>query len=101
MAAQGNQIVVKFEVRNMSAPTYDEVLRRLEDVGAGAPPGRLFHIASGSRESLQVIDLYDAPESFESFGRTLVPILQELGIEARPDVQPVYNTIEALAGSAV
>lgn len=101
MSAQDNRIVVKFEVRNLSAQKYDEVIRRLEAAGAGAPPGRLYHVCYGSQESLQVIDLYDSPQSFESFGRTLMPIVQEFGIEVRPDVQPVYNTIAALAGSAV
>jgi hypothetical protein len=86
-------IVAKFEVRNMSAEKYDEVIRRLAAAGAGAPPGRLYHICYGAPDNVQVIDLYDSPASMESFGQTLLPILRELGIEARPDVQPVHSTI--------
>jgi hypothetical protein len=86
-------IVAKFEVRNMPADKYNEALRRLEAAGAGAPPGRLYHISYGQQDSLQVIDVYDSPQSMESFAQTLVPILQEMGIEARPEVQEIYNTI--------
>ena len=35
----------------------------------------------------------DSPQSLEAFGRTLQPILQELGIAAQPDVQEVYKII--------
>ena len=34
-------IVVKFDVNNMDAAKYDEVIRRLEEIGQGAPEGRL------------------------------------------------------------
>ena len=78
----------------MPAEKYDEVIRRLDAAGAGAPPGRLYHVCYGAPDNLQVIDLYDSPASLESFGRALLPILQEMGIEARPEVQPVHNTIE-------
>ena len=87
-------IVVKFAVSNMPAEKYDEIIRRLEAAGAGAPPGRLHHVAYGSPECIQVIDVFDSPESFQAFGSTLVPILQELGVEAAPDVQAVHNIIK-------
>jgi len=86
-------ILAKFEVRNMPADKYNEALRRLEAAGAGAPPGRLHHISYGQQDSLQAIDVYDSPQSMESFAQTLLPILQEMGIEARPDVQESHNTI--------
>jgi hypothetical protein len=51
-------------------------------------------VCYGARDNLQVIDLFDSPQSLEAFGKTLVPILQELGIEARPDAQELYNIIK-------
>lgn len=86
-------IVVKFTVRNMPADRYDEVIRQLEAAGSGAPPGRLYHISYGSADSIQVIDVYDSPASLDAFGAVLVPILQGMGIEVEPDVQPVHNII--------
>jgi hypothetical protein len=78
----------------MPADKYEEVLRRLAEAGAGAPPGRIHHFSYGSRDNLQVVDVYDSPESMQAFGQTLVPILQDMGIHARPEVQEVYKTID-------
>ena len=87
-------IVVKFEVIGMSSEKYDAVLSRLEAEGAGAPPGRLYHVSYGSRDNVQVIDVFESPQAFEAFGRTLVPILQGMGIQAEPDVYSVYKIID-------
>jgi hypothetical protein len=54
---------------------------------------RTVTLCYGSPDNLQVIDLYESPEAMGSFAQTLVPILQELGIEATPQVQEVYKTI--------
>jgi len=87
-------IVVKFSVSNMTAEKYDKVLKRLEAAGAGAPSGRLHHVSFGSRDNLQVIDVYDSPQSLENFGKTLAPILMELGIKAEPQVEEAYKIIK-------
>ena len=87
-------IVVKFNVSGMTTAQYDDVLRRLEKAGAGAPLGRLHHVSYGDPNNLQVIDVFDSPESLEAFGRTLEPILREVGISAVPEVQPAYRIIK-------
>ena len=87
-------IVVKFSVTGMSREKYDSALHKLEAAGAGAPPGRLYHVSYGSPGALQVIDVFDSPEALDSFGKTLGPILQELGITAQPEVQTAYNIIK-------
>jgi len=87
-------IVVKFSVSGMSAEKYEQVLSRLEAAGAGAPPGRLYHVAYGQRENVQVIDVFDSPQSLESFGKTLVPILEQMGIKAQPDVHDAFKIIK-------
>jgi len=87
-------IVVKFEVSGMTAEKYDAVLQRLEAAGAGAPPGRLHHVSFGAQDNLQVIDVFDSPASLEAFGRTLEPILREVGIAAVPQVLPAYRIIK-------
>jgi hypothetical protein len=87
-------IVTKFSVSGMNSEKYEEALSRLQAAGAGAPPGRLYHVSYGSPDDLQVIDVYDSPQSFETFGQTLVPILTELGIQAQPEISEVYRIIE-------
>src|SRR5262249_11998907 len=86
-------IIVHFAVEGMNEEKYSEVLRRLEKAGAGSPPGRLHHACYGPKEQLIVVDIYDTPQSFEACGKTLVPILTELGVRATPDVRPVQNLI--------
>jgi hypothetical protein len=44
---------------------------------------------------LRVFDVWDSQESFEKFGQTLMPILQQLGVDpGNPEVFPVHNIIK-------
>jgi hypothetical protein len=87
-------LIVHFTPRGMDDSKYAEVLRRLDAAGAGAPRGRLHHACYGDKTDLRVTDIYDTPQSFEAFGKTLVPILASLGIDVgRPDVVEVHNII--------
>ena len=74
---------------------YDEVIGKLEAAGAGAPVGRLYHVAMESDGLIQVFDVWDSQESFEAFGATLLPIMAEVGADpGQPMVAPVHNIIE-------
>ena len=74
---------------------YDDAIVRLEAAGAGAPAGRLYHVALESDGLIQVFDVWDSQESFEAFGATLLPIMAELGADpGQPDVAPVHNIIK-------
>ena len=86
--------VVRFTPKSMSTSKYDEVIKRLEAAGAGAPKGRLVHVAFGDPNELRVSDIWDTKENFEAFGATLMPILQEVGVDpGEPDWIEVYNII--------
>jgi hypothetical protein len=86
--------VIRSTPQSMSTQQYNEVLRRLEAAGAGAPQGRLFHVAFGAHDALRVSDVWDTRENFERFGQTLMPILQGLGIDpGAPEIIEAYNTI--------
>ena len=90
-------LVLRFTQPGMTAAKYDETVKRLEQAGAGAPAGRLYHVCFGDKENLRVSDIWDSRESFERFGQTLRPILQELGIDSgEPEVLEVYNIIEGV-----
>jgi hypothetical protein len=87
-------LIIHFTPKNMNHEKYAEVLRRLEAAGAGAPAGRLHHVCYGDKNALRVIDVYDTPASFEAFGRVLLPILKDQGIELeQPVVSEVHNII--------
>jgi len=87
-------ITVRFTPKSMSAAKYDECIKRLEQAGAGAPKGRLYHVCYGNMNDLRVFDVWESSESFDEFGQTLMPILQELSIDpGQPEISEVHNTI--------
>ena len=82
----------------MTSGKYDECIRRLEAAGAGNPPGRLYHVCYGDPNNLIVTDVWDSVENFQKFGETLLPVLNEIGIDpGNPAVHPVHNIVEAAA----
>jgi hypothetical protein len=86
--------VVRFVPENMSSQQYDEVIKRLDAAGAGSPQGRLFHVAFGPLDALRVADIWDTQENFDRFGQTLMPILQDAGVDpGTPDLIETHNII--------
>lgn len=87
-------ITVRFTPKSMSAAKYDECIRRLDQAGEGAPKGRLYHVCYGNTDDLRVFDVWESSESFDEFGQTLMPILQELNIDAgTPEISEVHNIV--------
>ena len=87
-------IVVRFTPTGLTRETYDECIKRLEEAGAGAPPGRLYHVCFGDPNNLRVSDIFDSKESLESFAETLIPITKGLGFDpGEPEIIEVYNII--------
>jgi hypothetical protein len=75
---------------------YDTTLAQLEAAGAGAPAGRVSHIALETDGEIQVFDVWESKEAFDAFGATLIPILTAAGIEPNePMVARVHNEIRA------
>jgi len=87
-------LVVHFTPSSFTSGEYDEVVSRLEAVGAGSPAGRLYHIAMETGGQIRLIDIWESAETFHAFGATLVPILAELGVDpGEPEVLPIHNII--------
>src|SRR5687767_919050 len=78
----------------MTAQQYDECTRRLAQAGVGRPKDRLYHACFGTPESVSVFDVWTSQAAFDAFGQTLMPILQEMGIDVgQPSVMPIHNVI--------
>jgi len=90
-------VVLRFTSPGMTPAKYEETVKRLEQAGAGSPAGRLYHVCFGDKDNLRVSDIWDSRESFDRFGKTLRPILEELGIDpGEPEVLEVHNIIEGV-----
>ena len=88
-------IAVKFTPKSMTSTQYDECIKRLEQAGAGAPKGRLYHACYGTGDKRQVFDVWESSESFDTFGQTLMPILQALNVDpGQPEMNEVHNIIQ-------
>ena len=86
---------IHFEPRGMSTAKYDEVIKKLDAAGAGNPEGRTYHVCFGDTANLYVTDVWESMESFEAFGKILMPILGSLGVDpGQPQVSKVHNIIE-------
>jgi hypothetical protein len=87
-------IGVYFHPPAMTAAKYDECIKALRKAGAGSPAGRSYHAAFGPQDKLMVFDVWTSQAAFDKFGKTLMPILQQLGIDAgQPAVMPMHKVI--------
>ena len=87
-------IGIYFSPAAMSAAKYDECIKLLKKAGAGNPAGRSYHAAFGPTDKLMVFDVWTSQAAFDKFGKTLMPILQQLGIDpGQPSVMPVHKVI--------
>jgi hypothetical protein len=94
-------IGIYFSPAAMSAAKYDECIKLLKKAGAGNPAGRSYHAAFGANEKLMVFDVWTSQAAFDKFGKTLMPILQQIGLDpGQPTVMPVHKVILPAAKAA-
>jgi hypothetical protein len=86
-------IVVRFTPTNLTTEKYDESSRRFEEAGLLPPDGLDYHVCFGSEGNLRVSEIWDSREQLEAFGKQLMPILAETGIEfsGEPEIFEVHN----------
>jgi len=85
-------IAVYFHPKAMTLDQFNETHRRLADAGAAEPEGRIHHSCFGDDGELMVYDIWEAPETFQAFGQTMMPILAEVGVDAgEPSIMAVHR----------
>ena len=87
-------ITVIFDVPGMTAAQYDNVIADLENAGAGAPAGRLYHNAASKPDGWLVVDVWEPPAHLEQFAKMLMLALVQNGVTPpQPQVYPTHNVI--------
>jgi hypothetical protein len=87
-------IGVYFSPAAMSAAQYDECITLLRKAGAGNPAGRSYHASFGAKDKLMVFDVWSSQAAFDKFGKTLMPILQQIGLDpGQPTVMEMHKVI--------
>jgi hypothetical protein len=87
-------IVVRFHPVGLTADTYDQSTRKLEEAGVKWPADGLdYHVCFGSEGDLKVSEIWDSREQMEAFGEQLMPVLEDVGVEfaREPEVFEVHN----------
>jgi hypothetical protein len=80
---------------SLTTQQYDEAVRRLDAAGHGQPAGRLHHSCFGDDGKLMVYEIWESPAHFEAFGPTLMPILQDIGVNpGNPSVMAIHNVLD-------
>ena len=95
-------VVAVFQSPSLTQERYEESVRRLSggksrmDSPADWPvEGLLAHISGQGPSGFRVVDVWESEDAFRRFGETLMPILQEIGVEGQPEVYPAHTFVSA------
>lgn len=87
-------IAVSFRPKGMTLEQFSDISRRLGS--AGQYPHLLHHSCCGDDGDLMVFQIWESKESFEAFGRALMPILAEVGVDpGQPSVMAVHDLTQS------
>jgi hypothetical protein len=74
---------------------YDETISRLEKSGDWPPAGLEYHVAFRLNGDFRVSEIWDSREQFEAFGKRLMPVLKDVGIDpGEPEMLEIHNIIK-------
>src|SRR5438445_10519484 len=95
-------VVAVFQGPTFTQEQYDQTVPgvtggkdRVESPSDWPVEGLLAHIAGQGESGFRVVDVWESEEAFARFGETLMPILQDLGIEGEPEVYPAHTFVSA------
>lgn len=94
-------VVAVFEGPGFTQENYEESVRKLTGKERVESPadwpveGLLVHAAGQGPNGFRVVDVWDSEESFSRFGESLLPILQEIGVEGEPEIYPAHSFVSA------
>ena len=86
-------ILARFTPRSATLEQYDESIRRLQE-GEWPPDGLEYHVCFLSDGNVRVSEIWDSQEQLEAFGERLMPLLEDIGIDAgQPEFLDVHNIV--------
>jgi hypothetical protein len=97
LGARKTGLLVRFTAAgDVSTDQYDETIRRLEKSADWLPEGLDYHCAFRSNGKFRVSEVWDSREQFEAFGKHLMPVLKDVGIElsGEPETLEIENIIK-------
>jgi hypothetical protein len=89
-------VIAVFDVPDMNQEKYDNVMKDLNMSQENKPNGLISHVCSAKEAGgMQVVDVWDSPENFATFGEKLMPVLIKNGVTPpQPQISMVHNLIK-------
>ena len=79
------KVVVLFDAPGFTARHFDQVWDGLRAAGQGHPKGLVSHVGFlNPNGNWNVVDVWESEEAYQEFGKILVPILQNTGVNVPP-----------------
>jgi hypothetical protein len=92
MDDRATSLLVRFTPASITTEQYDESVRRLEKSGDWLPEGLELHVAFEAGGKFRVSEIWDSQEQFDAFGKRLMPILEDIGIDpGAPELLEIHN----------
>ncbi len=94
-------VVLVSQGKGLTKESYEETVRKLTGgKGLNSPAdwpvaGLLVHAAGEAEGGFRVVDVWESEEAVRRFAETLGPILQEVGVEAEPEVYRAHTFVSA------
>jgi heme-degrading monooxygenase HmoA len=57
--------------------------------------GLLVHATGEGADGFRVVDVWESEDAFREFGKTLMPLLDEMGVTDQPEVYPAHSFVSA------
>ena len=94
MDDRATSVLVRFTPASATTEQYDETIRRLEKSGDWLPEGLELHVAFEAGGKFRVSEIWDSQAQFDAFGKHLMPILEDVGIDpGAPEMLEIHNII--------
>ena len=95
-------VVAVFQDPSLTKENYEESVRKLtggraqlESPDDWPVEGLLAHIAGEGASGFRVVDVWESEEAFGRFGESLMPILQEIGVQGQPEIYSAHTFVSA------
>jgi hypothetical protein len=57
--------------------------------------GLLLHVAGQGESGFRVVDVWESEDAARRFGEKLIPVLQEVGVEEKPEIYSAHTFVSA------
>jgi hypothetical protein len=95
-------VVAVFQDPSLTQERYEQSVNKLtggksrvESPADWPVEGLLVHVAGQGENGFRVVDVWESEDALRRFGETLMPILQDVGVQGQPEVYPAHTLVSA------